>query len=210
MLRQAQHEACRRCGGFLVRGVVRCLGQSLRSRTRVPITSLTTPAHPEHCGDAVHQLCDHAQQRRQRELTKRRACKAMCVRSRRCHGGENTLGGGPRGKRGVQIFVVSHKSRGQRLEIVGEDFSVSDSCDHPRLSSRPERSGEPGSIGRLSCWRNRSRIALRASGLTRCGWVGEGAGQAPGGPVRTRCRVLRFRWVRLWLLRPTAASGPRT
>ena len=113
--------------GFLVLSVGLCLGQSLRSRTRVPITSLTTPAHPEPCGDAAHQLCDHAQQRRQRKLTKRRACKAMCVCSRRCHGAENTLGGGTRGKLGMQIFCVSHKSRGQSLEIVGEDFSVSDS-----------------------------------------------------------------------------------
>ena len=104
------------------------------------LTSLTAVTHPEPCGDAAHQLCDHAQQRRQRELTKRWACKAMCVRSRRCHGEENTSGGGTRGKLGVQIFCVSHKSRGQSLEIVGEDFSVSDSarsCRYWRV--RPRR-----------------------------------------------------------------------
>jgi len=49
----------------------------------------------------------------------------MCVRSRRCHGAETTSGGGTRGKRGMQIFVVSYNSGAESLENVGEDFSVS-------------------------------------------------------------------------------------
>ena len=65
--------------GFLKLSVGLCEGQSGRSNSRVPITSLTTPAHPEHRGDALHQLCEHAQHRRQQELTKRGARKALCV-----------------------------------------------------------------------------------------------------------------------------------
>ena len=126
VLRQAQHEACRGDGCFLLGGVALCLGQCFRHLDRVTPTSLTAVTHPEPCGDVAHQLCEHAQRRIQPMLKRRRAYQAMCVCSRRCHGGENTPRGDTRGKRGMQIFCVSHKSRGQHLEIVDEDISVSD------------------------------------------------------------------------------------
>ena len=146
VLRQAQHEAWRRGGGFLLRGVGLGLGLNGRRKTCVPTTSLTTPAHSKHCSDAGHQLSEQAQHRDQQELKRRWGPHSVCACSCRCHGAENTPGGRTRGKRGVQIFCVSHKSRGQRLEIVGEDFSVSDSVALPgrlrRCRARARRSRE--------------------------------------------------------------------
>ena len=68
---------------------------------------------------------------------------------------------------------------------------------HQSLSSRPQRSGEPGSIERVSCWRNGSRIALRASGMTS-----GGCGLPP--PSR-RCAAIHL--PRLWRRRKERAGG---
>jgi len=50
----------------------------------------------------------------------------------------------------------------------------------PRLSSRPQRSGEPGATRTPSCTHDGSRIALRASGMTS-------GGLGPWGPTHALC-----------------------
>ena len=56
--------------------------------------------------------------------------------------------------------------------LIGLGLGILDSTEVRSISrchpGRAER--EPGSIERVSCWRNGSRIALRASGMTGCGW----------------------------------------
>jgi len=56
-------------------------------------------------------------------------------------------------------------------ELIGLGLGLRDSAEVRSISrSHPGRAErEPGSIERVSCWRNGSRIALRASGMTGCG-----------------------------------------
>ena len=95
VLRQAQHEACRRGDGFLKLSVGLCLGQSFRHLVRVTLTSLTAVTHPKHCCDAGHPLSEQAQHRDQPGLKRRWGPHSVCACSCRCHGRHCTFAGSP-------------------------------------------------------------------------------------------------------------------
>ena len=66
-----------------------------------------------------------------------------------------------------------------------------------KVSSRPERSGEPGAIVKVSGWLDGSRIALRASGMTSGGWCE--AGLCVGIPEKRKARCCQ-RACLLWVV----------